>query len=192
MISTTLGGRISSYAYTEMHTHTHRHTHTHTHTHRGWGQWGLRRLINLLKITPLALVSHLDSSDCKVLAHSTPSCQCHSEHWTCARNPVIWFLELLVFCCSLLDCMVLLRMPRQNFEPFLSLFKNCLNVYLFLRERQSVSGGGAEREGDTQSEAGSRLWAVSTEPGVGLELKNHKNMTWAEVGRLPTEPPRHP
>ena len=28
----------------------------------------------------------------------------------------------------------------------------------------------AEREGDTESEAGSRLLAVSTEPDVGLEL----------------------
>ena len=33
------------------------------------------------------------------------------------------------------------------------------NVYLFLteRERQSTSWGGAEREGDKESEAGSRL-----------------------------------
>ena len=31
------------------------------------------------------------------------------------------------------------------------------NVYLFLTERQSISGGGAEREGDTESKAGSRL-----------------------------------
>ena len=33
-----------------------------------------------------------------------------------------------------------------------------------------MSGGGAEREGDTDSEAGSRLQAVSTEPDTGLEL----------------------
>ena len=54
-----------------------------------------------------------------------------------------------------------------------------LNVCLFLRERktQSVSGGGAEREGDTESEAGSRLRAVSTEPNAGLELTNHKTTT---------------
>ena len=33
-----------------------------------------------------------------------------------------------------------------------------LNVYLFLkRARQSMSGGGAEREGDTEAEAGSSL-----------------------------------
>ena len=35
----------------------------------------------------------------------------------------------------------------------------------------------AEREGDTESEAGARLRAVSTEPDVGLELINCKIMT---------------
>ena len=45
-------------------------------------------------------------------------------------------------------------------------------------------GGGAEWEGDTESEAGSRLWAVRTEPNVGLEHMNCELMTWAEVGRL--------
>ena len=37
--------------------------------------------------------------------------------------------------------------------------KNFFNVYLFLRERetQSASRGGAERQGDTESETGSRL-----------------------------------
>ena len=49
------------------------------------------------------------------------------------------------------------------------------------RERQSMSRGGAERGGDTESEAGSRLWAVSTEPNVGLKLTDREIMTWAEV-----------
>ena len=57
-------------------------------------------------------------------------------------------------------------------------------MFIFERERQSTSWGAAEREGDTESETGSRLWAVSTEPSVGLELMNHKIMTWAEVGCL--------
>ena len=35
----------------------------------------------------------------------------------------------------------------------------------------------AETEGDTESEAGSRLRAVSTEPDVGLELVNCEIMT---------------
>ena len=43
---------------------------------------------------------------------------------------------------------------------------------------------GADREGDTESEAGSRLWAVSTEPDVGLEPTNHEITTWVEVGHL--------
>ena len=39
---------------------------------------------------------------------------------------------------------------------FFNLF---FNIYLFLRdrERQSMSMGGADREGDIESEAGSRL-----------------------------------
>ena len=52
------------------------------------------------------------------------------------------------------------------------------------RERQSTSRGGADREGDTESEAGCRLWAASTEPDVGPELTNCEIMTWAKVGRL--------
>ena len=56
--------------------------------------------------------------------------------------------------------------------------------YLFLKGRQSASGGGTEREGYTESEAGSRLWAVNTEPDAGLQLTDCEIMTWAEVGRL--------
>ena len=40
-----------------------------------------------------------------------------------------------------------------------------------------MSGAGAEREGDAESKAGSRLHAVSTEPNAGLELKNREIMT---------------
>ena len=47
-----------------------------------------------------------------------------------------------------------------------------------------MSGGGAERDGDIESEAGSRLPAVGTEPDVGLEPRNREIMTCAEVGRL--------
>ena len=48
----------------------------------------------------------------------------------------------------------------------------------------SRSKEGAEREGDTKSEAGSRLRAVSTEPDAGFEPMNREIMTWAEVGCL--------
>ena len=44
-----------------------------------------------------------------------------------------------------------------------------------------MSRARAEREGDTESEAGSRLQAISTEPDMGLELMNHEIMTWTEV-----------
>ena len=40
-----------------------------------------------------------------------------------------------------------------------------------------MRGGGAEREGDKESEAGSRLNAVSIEPDVGLKLTNRGIMT---------------
>ena len=40
-----------------------------------------------------------------------------------------------------------------------------------------MSGGEAEGEGDTESETGSRLQAVITEPDMGLEPTNHKIMT---------------
>ena len=47
-----------------------------------------------------------------------------------------------------------------------------------------MSREGAERKGDTESEAGSRLWAVSPEPNAGLNLTDREIITWAEIGRL--------
>ena len=43
-------------------------------------------------------------------------------------------------------------------------------IYFWDRERQRMNGVGAEREGDTESETGSRLRAISPEPDAGLEL----------------------
>ena len=40
-----------------------------------------------------------------------------------------------------------------------------------------MSRGGAERGGDPESEAGSRLRAVDTEPDAGLELTDREIMT---------------
>ena len=54
-------------------------------------------------------------------------------------------------------------------------FEKFLVFILFLRERERTGaqvGGGAEREGDTESEAGSRLWADSSESNLGLKLTN--------------------
>ena len=50
-------------------------------------------------------------------------------------------------------------------------------LFIFEQERQRVSRGGAERKGDTESEAGFRLRAISTEPDLGLKLMNAEIMT---------------
>ena len=50
-------------------------------------------------------------------------------------------------------------------------------MFVFERERDSMSRGGAEREGDTECEAGSGLPVFSTEPDVGLEPMNREIMT---------------
>ena len=47
-----------------------------------------------------------------------------------------------------------------------------LMFILFLRETEHAWGRGREREGDTESEAGSRLRAVSIDPDAGLEPMN--------------------
>ena len=41
-----------------------------------------------------------------------------------------------------------------------------------------MNGGGAEREGDTESETGSRLRAISPETGAGIELTDREIVTW--------------
>ena len=48
-------------------------------------------------------------------------------------------------------------------------------MFIFERETEH-NGRGAERQGDTESEA-SRLWAVSTEPDAGLELTDCEIVT---------------
>ena len=70
------------------------------------------------------------------------------------------------------------------------------NVYFWERKRATEHewGGGAENEGNTESKAGSGLWAVSTEPSVGLELTDYEIMTWAQVECLTdqaTQAPLH-
>ena len=54
---------------------------------------------------------------------------------------------------------------------YFNFFIISFNVYFFFREKETECkwGTGGEREGDTESEAGSRLRAVSTEPDAGLE-----------------------
>ena len=82
---------------------------------------------------------------------------------------------MLYYACDLSDiCPV-------DSPVYVYIFKS-LNVYLNLRERDSAWAGEGQRE--TESEAGSRLWAVSTEPDMGLELMSCDIMTWAKAGGL--------
>ena len=49
-------------------------------------------------------------------------------------------------------------------------------TFIFEQQRTHEQGG-AEREGDIESEAGSRLQTVSTEPNMGLRLMDREIMT---------------
>ena len=57
-------------------------------------------------------------------------------------------------------------------------------IYFWDNVRDRVQAAEGQTEGDTESEVGSRLWAVSPEPDVGLKLMNHAIMIWAEIGCL--------
>ena len=46
-----------------------------------------------------------------------------------------------------------------------------------MRERDRARAGEGQTEGDTESEAGSGLRAVSAEPDAGLELTNREIVT---------------
>ena len=62
-------------------------------------------------------------------------------------------------------------------------------MFIYFWERESgteVWVGESQKEGDTESEVGSTLWAIRTEPDMGLEFMDLEIMTWAEVGR-PTD-----
>ena len=82
-----------------------------------------------------------------------------------SRSVLYWFITIWIY-----------YLDRNWIYNFYFYF---FNVYSFLRyrERQSMSGGGAEKEGDTESKTGSRLWAVSTEPDVRLQLTDCEIMT---------------
>ena len=59
-----------------------------------------------------------------------------------------------------------------------------LSPFTFEWERETGLSGKGDREGDTESEAGFRLWAVSTELIAVPEPMNCEIVTWAQVGHL--------
>ena len=70
--------------------------------------------------------------------------------------------------------------PSKSQNLFFLMF-----THFWETERQSTRGE-RQREGDTETKAGSKPQAVSTEPKVGLEPTDGEIMTWAEV-RRPTD-----
>ena len=50
-------------------------------------------------------------------------------------------------------------------------------MFIYFWEKDNMNRGGAEGQGDLESEAGSRLRAVSIEPDMGLESMNREIMT---------------
>ena len=120
---------------------------------------------------------------------------CDSWSWGCEFEPLLGvgllkkkkhkFIPILYFLSNTAE--FILAFPLCLLVNFCKIFK-CF--YLFLAEKERMCawawwGRGREREGDTESEAGCRLWAVSTEPDVGLKPMNLEIMTWAKVGHLP-------
>ena len=69
-------------------------------------------------------------------------------------------------------------------DSHLFIFTFFMFLFIFERERKrdQARAGKGQRQGDTEFEAGSRLWADSRKPNVGLEPMNHEIMTRAEVG----------
>ena len=85
--------------------------------------------------------------------------------------------------------------PRSDFNLIISSFSFFKNVYLFLeRERENMSRGGAEREGDTESKSnqapGSELSAQS--PMWGLNPWTTRSWPELKLDAQLTEPLRHP
>ena len=65
----------------------------------------------------------------------------------------------------------------QNLQIFFLIFL----IFIYFWEKTECEQGRSWGEGDTESEAGSRRWAASTEPDAGPELMNHEIMTWAKL-----------
>ena len=114
---------------------------------------------------------------------------CDNSVFNLLRNCQAVFQSSRTILHSLQQCLRVLISPhlRQRLS-FVLYFFNVFWMFIefWERERQTARGGGAESEGERESEAGSRLRAVSTEPDMGFEPMKCGIMTRAEVGR-PTD-----
>ena len=64
--------------------------------------------------------------------------------------------------------------PSPNLTRILFIY---FLIFIFERDRHSMQVGEGQRARKTESEAGSRLRAVGTEPEAGLEPMNCETMT---------------
>ena len=100
--------------------------------------------------------------------------------------PVVYFIKanidnfatthmilVVTYCCFKHSCVCKHICAQECSQAYKTFFKKCL----FIFERERASRGGAESEGDTEPEAGSRLRAVSTEPHAGLQPISSEIMT---------------
>ena len=123
------------------------------------------------------------------------ACICTPSPFIPECYSVVWLYYTLFICSSLdghLSCFHLfatvfstathIRIKVFGWTPAFFFFFNFFSTFIYLffwdRERQSMNGGGAEREGDTELETSSRLWAISPEPDAGLELPDREIVTW--------------
>ena len=91
-----------------------------------------------------------------------------------------WVKRFVRILCS---CNFSVNLKLIENHKFFSI-KKFLMFILFLRKKERARWWGAERKEDPKSEAGSRLWPVSTEPDTGLKFMNREIMTWAKVRHL--------
>ena len=83
---------------------------------------------------------------------------------------------------------------NPNFYILRVFLKKFFLTFILLLDRDRAWTGEGQREGDTESEAGSRLWAISPEPDAGLnpnpwDCDLSQNQEW---DAQPTELPRCP
>ena len=111
------------------------------------------------KISFHVLVGRLEILFCEVPFRAF----CEFERGGCSSS-TYWIIDALKY----LPCL------------FVSMYLLCL----FIFETEHKLERGRDRNTHTESEAGSRLRAVSTEPNARLESTNREIMTWAKVRHL--------
>ena len=102
---------------------------------------------------------------------------CFKFCWLYTRSGIAGWYDRL--CLTLRNCQIVFHSGCIIVHSFFSIFKNFFKC-LFLRERERVHGGGAEREREAER-IPTRLHAVSPAPDAGLEPTNGEIMTWVET-----------